>query len=84
MRPGKNTVAVEVYRWSTGSYLEDQDFWSLSGIQRDVNLYARPAARVRDYFVLAGLDKTYTDGEFSIDVELFNARAPGGQSQTWP
>ena len=45
---GENTVAVEVYRWSTGSYLEDQDFWSLSGIQRDVRLYARPTARVRD------------------------------------
>ncbi len=36
VRPGRNLLAVEVYRWSTGSYLEDQDFWSLSGIQRDV------------------------------------------------
>ncbi|MGI9199683.1 MAG: sugar-binding domain-containing protein, partial [Woeseiaceae bacterium] len=48
---GENTVAVEVYRWSTGSYLEDQDFWSLSGIQRDVRLFARPKVRLRDYFV---------------------------------
>ena len=42
---GTNTIAVEVYRWSTGSYLEDQDFWSLSGIQRDVRLFARPKVR---------------------------------------
>ena len=55
VRAGSNSIAVEVYRWSTGSYLEDQDFWSLSGIQRDVTLYARPKARVRDYFVHAGL-----------------------------
>ena len=69
---GENTVAVEVYRWSTGSYLEDQDFWSLSGIQRDVNLYARPKQRVRDYFVHAGLIDAYRDGDFQIEIELAN------------
>lgn len=69
---GANTVAVEVYRWSTGSYLEDQDFWSLSGIQRDVNLFARPKARVRDYFVHAGLVNDYRDGDFQIDIDLVN------------
>ncbi len=74
-RPGKNTIAVEVYRWSTGSYLEDQDFWSLSGIQRDVHLYARPKQRVRDYFVHTPLTNNYTDGDFSIDVELVNNEA---------
>ena len=72
LRPGINTIAVEVYRWSSGSYLEDQDFWSLSGIQRDVGLKARPVARVRDYFVHAGLVNGYTDGEFSIDLDLVN------------
>ncbi len=70
---GENTVAVEVYRWSTGSYLEDQDFWSLSGIQRDVRLYARPAARVRDYFVRADLENDYQDGRLSLDLEFANA-----------
>jgi beta-galactosidase len=70
---GINTVAVEVYRWSTGSYLEDQDFWSLSGIQRDVSLFARPQQRVRDYFVHSGLTNEFRDGEFSLDVELFNS-----------
>ena len=71
-RTGENSIAVEVYRWSTGSYLEDQDFWSLSGIQRDVNLYARPKQRVRDFFVQAGLANGYRDGDFSVDIELVN------------
>jgi beta-galactosidase len=74
-RPGINSVSVEVYRWSTGSYLEDQDFWSLSGIQRDVSLYARPKQRVRDYFVHAGLRNEYRDGEFSIEIDLVNSGA---------
>jgi len=69
---GENTVAVEVYRWSTGSYLEDQDFWSLSGIQRDVKMYARPAVRVRDFFARAGLQNNYRDGSFRLDLELVN------------
>lgn len=69
---GSNSIAVEVYRWSTGSYLEDQDFWSLSGIQRDVTLYARPRARVRDYFVHAGLTHNYTDGDFHLELALTN------------
>lgn len=72
LRPGQNTIAVEVYRWSTGSYLEDQDFWSLSGIQRDVTLYARPRARVRDFFVHAGLSNDYRDGAFEVEIELSN------------
>jgi beta-galactosidase len=72
VREGNNTIAVEVYRWSTGSYLEDQDFWSLSGIQRDVTLYARPATRVRDYFVKAGLGHDYRDGLFELDIDLVN------------
>jgi beta-galactosidase len=72
LQSGQNTIAVEVYRWSTGSYLEDQDFWSLSGIQRDVEIIARPEARVRDYFVHAGLKNDYRDGDFRIEVELQN------------
>jgi beta-galactosidase len=69
---GENTVAVEVYRWSTGSYLEDQDFWSLSGIQRDVSLYARPSVRVRDYFVHADLQNDYRDGALTLEIEVAN------------
>jgi beta-galactosidase len=73
VRPGNNSIAVEVYRWSTGSYLEDQDFWSLSGIQRDVSLYARPRQRLRDFFVHTGLTNGYTDADFRLEVELHNA-----------
>ena len=67
---GKNTIAVEVYRWSTGSYLEDQDFWSLSGIQRDVELYARHKTHIRDFRVKGGLINGYQDGDFSLDIDL--------------
>jgi len=73
VKPGSNSIAVEVYRWSTGSYLEDQDFWSLSGIQRDVHLYSRPQQRVRDYFVHTGLSNDYKDADFSIEIELTNS-----------
>ena len=48
---GENTLAVEVYRWSDGSYLECQDFWRISGIERDVFLYSTPQVRIRDFFV---------------------------------
>lgn len=63
VKPGHNMIAVEVYRWSDGSYLEDQDFLRLSGIFRDVTLFAQPAVHVRDVFLKAGLDsKNYRDG----------------------
>lgn len=77
---GENTIAVEVYRWSTGSYLEDQDFWSLSGIQRDVRMYARPKIRLRDFFVHAELQNNYRDGALTVDVELANT-SDAAQSQ---
>lgn len=70
---GNNFVAVEVYRWSTGSYLEDQDFWSLSGIQRDVSLCARPQQRLRDFFVHTKLINGYADADFRLEAELYNA-----------
>ncbi|MEM7431241.1 MAG: glycoside hydrolase family 2 TIM barrel-domain containing protein [Pseudomonadota bacterium] len=73
VRPGGNSIAVEVYRWSTGSYLEDQDFWSLSGIQRDVRMYARPKVRVRDFFAQASLVNNYSDGLLKLDIDLTNA-----------
>ena len=67
---GENLLAVEVYRWCDGSYLEDQDFWRLSGIDRDVNLYSTPKTHIRDFFVKAGLDKKYKNGLLNIDIEL--------------
>jgi beta-galactosidase len=70
LRPGSNTVAIQVHRWSDGSYLEDQDFWRVSGIERSVYLKAVPRGRVADVFVHAGLDHTYRDGTLSVDLSL--------------
>ena len=70
VKVGKNTLAVKVYRFSNGSYFECQDFWRLSGIERDVMLYSKPALNVYDYEVHAGLDKNYQNGTFSIKVKL--------------
>ncbi|MCT4643986.1 MAG: beta-galactosidase, partial [Carboxylicivirga sp.] len=73
LNKGKNQLAVEVYRWCDGSYLEDQDMWRFSGIERDVYLYALQKTHIRDFFVKGGLDSKYTNGEFHLDVELANA-----------
>ncbi|WP_338760386.1 glycoside hydrolase family 2 TIM barrel-domain containing protein [Massilia sp. METH4] len=71
VRAGRNTVAIEVYRWADGSYLEDQDFWRVSGIERSVYLYAEPKTRLRDFKVTASLDKTsYRDGRFELAAEV--------------
>ena len=72
LKKGKNSVAVEVYRWSDGSYLEDQDFWRLSGIQRDVFLHARPRTYIQDFFAIGDLENNYTDGFFKLDISLIN------------
>ncbi len=69
---GRNTLALQVYRWSDGSYLECQDFWRISGIERDVFLYATPRVHIRDFFVHAGLDENYKDGIFSLEVDIAN------------
>ena len=72
VRPGRNEVACEVYRWTDGSYLEDQDFWRLSGLERDVYLYCVSDQRISDIFARAGLDKKYKDGELNLDLNLLN------------
>ncbi len=70
LKPGRNTIAIQVFRWSDGSYLEDQDFWRVSGIEREVFLMAAPKTRVRDFFVHAGLDPSYRDGTLAVDVAV--------------
>ncbi len=70
VKVGKNTLAVKVYRFSNGSYFECQDFWRLSGIERDVMLYSKPALNIYDYEVHAGLDKSYQNGTFAIKMRL--------------
>lgn len=70
VKVGKNTLAVKVFRFSNGSYFECQDFWRISGIERDVMLYSKPALNVYDYEIQAGLDKNYQNGTFAIKVKL--------------
>ncbi len=70
VRAGANTLAVEVYRWSDGSYLEDQDMWRLSGIFRNVHLMATPAVHISDFHVRAGLDDRYEDGLLEIRPKI--------------
>ena len=72
VRPGTNVVAVEVYRWSDGSYLESQDFWRVSGIDRDVYLVAMPPTHLRDFFAEATLDDAYEDGLLRLTVNVAN------------
>ena len=67
---GENKLAVEVYQRSTGSWLEDQDFWRFSGIFRDVYLYAVPEIHVQDLLVRPELDSTYTKGKLTADLKL--------------
>lgn len=68
LQKGENTISVEVYRYSDGSYLEDQDFWRLSGIERDVYLYKTPAQSVFDYTITSTLDSSYTNGLFAMKL----------------
>ncbi|MFA9396761.1 MAG: glycoside hydrolase family 2 TIM barrel-domain containing protein [Clostridiaceae bacterium] len=72
LKSGKNKIAVEVYRWSDASWLEDQDFWRMSGIFRDVYIYKVPDVHIYNYFALADLDKEYKDGLLDIKVDINN------------
>ena len=77
LKRGTNSIAVEVYRWCDGSYLEDQDFWRLSGIQRPVFLHARPKTYIRDFFALGDLVNNYTEGLLKLNVSLTNTQPEG-------
>jgi len=72
LQAGSNTIAVQVYRFSDGTYLEDQDMWRLSGIYRDVYLVATPQVHLRDFFVTTDLDTNYRDAELKIATEVSN------------
>lgn len=67
---GKNIIAIQVYRWSDGSYLECQDMWRISGIEREVYLYATPRISVADFTVTSGLDANYANGIFNLDLQV--------------
>lgn len=72
LHEGENTVAVQVLRWSDGSYLEDQDHWRLSGIHREVYLEAAPTARISDMEVRTDLDAQYDDAQLRIRPDVAN------------
>lgn len=69
---GRNVLAVQVYRWSDGSYLEDQDMFRLSGIYRDVYLFSTPNIHIRDFFILTDLDNEYCDAVLKVRAKVKN------------
>ncbi|MGN1161124.1 MAG: glycoside hydrolase family 2 protein, partial [Candidatus Fimenecus sp.] len=71
-RKGENIVAVKVYRFSDGSYLENQDMWLLCGLYREVYVFCEPKKCLRDFFITTDLDKDYKDSKTSLDLTLKN------------
>ncbi|HKL41579.1 MAG TPA: glycoside hydrolase family 2 TIM barrel-domain containing protein [Clostridia bacterium] len=67
---GKNQITVEVYRYSDGTYLEDQDMWFLSGIFRSVYIYSEPGTYIKDYFARCKFDKIYKNACYEMDLEI--------------
>lgn len=72
LKPGKNVLTLKIFRWSTGSYLECQDFWRVSGIERDVYLWSQPKTAIQDFRVISTLDDTYKTGIFKLAIDLKN------------
>jgi len=72
LQKGENKMAVQVFRWCDGSYLEDQDGWRMSGIFRDVYLYATPKMQIQDLFVTTDLDEHYRDAVIDVNIKLKN------------
>ncbi len=74
LKPGANSLAVQVFRWHDGSYLEDQDFFRVTGIERDVILIARPTIALKDIILKASLDKSYKNGTLDLSAEVFQKK----------
>lgn len=72
VKPGINKLAIKIFRWSTGSYLESQDFWRISGLERDVYLWSQPMVSLRDFRVKSTLDDTYKTGIFQLEMSAAN------------
>ncbi len=83
VRQGVNNICVQVIRWSDGSYLEGQDMWHMSGIHRDVYLFATPETFVRDHYVTSTLNAAddYTSGSMNVQLTM-NNRAGGAAKKT--
>ncbi|MFD0857165.1 glycoside hydrolase family 2 TIM barrel-domain containing protein, partial [Actinomadura adrarensis] len=79
VRPGANTVAVQVHRWSAGSYLEDVDQWRYSGIFRSVWAYSTPKTYLRDAYITTDLDASYRDAKLDVALSLANKGGTQGE-----
>ena len=79
LNPGQNLLAIEVYQYSDGSYLEDQDFWRLSGIFRDVFLWSAGGLHVRDFFIRTDLDEAYCNATLQVEAEVVNFATDAGK-----
>lgn len=78
---GNNTIALKVHKYNSGSYLEDQDFWRLAGVERDVYIVKTRKETIRDFKVVAGLKNNYSAGDFKMHID-FNAPASGNLQYT--
>ena len=76
LKEGKNSLVLKIFRWSTGAYLECQDFWRISGIERDVFLFAQPKTHIQDFLVQSTLDDTYKNGIFKLATSIAKEGTP--------
>lgn len=83
LKPGKNMIAVEVYQYSSGTWLEDQDMFRLHGIFRNVTLWSAPQVHIRDFFVKPDLDKDYKDATLEVTAKIRNYNEKTSKSQTF-
>ena len=72
LKKGKNDLSVQIFRWSDANYLEAQDFWRLTGFDRDVYLFSQPKVRIEDFTALSSLDDSYTDGLLNLKINMDN------------
>lgn len=79
VQAGKNVLTLKIYRWSTGSYLECQDFWRISGIERDIYLWSQPKMALQDFRIISTLDGQYKDGIFALSMDLRNSSSQPAQ-----
>ena len=83
VKQGKNTLAVEVYQYSSGTWLEDQDMWRLHGIYRNVYLWSAPQVHIRDFFVKQDLDKDYKNATVEVSAKIKNYGSKASKPQTF-
>lgn len=83
VKPGNNTLAVEVYQYSSGTWLEDQDMWRLHGIFRNVTLWSAPQVHIRDFFVKQNLDEAYKNATLEVAAKIKNYSDKTGKAQTF-